>query len=267
MKQHLIGERSFATGFLYPFRGAKFVLRHPRLYGYILFPFLINLLVFTLSLFLGYQFFDGFILEQLPQGEEWYWAVLYYLVWFVAAIGTTVLVFFSFAIIGNLLASPFNDLLSEKVEAILGGEQIDSSGWRAIIADSWRIMKEEAKRMSVFAILMILLLLFNLLPGIGQAIYTISSSLLLIFFLTVEYFSYPLHRQALSFKQQSRYIISHRLLSFGFGCGVFCLLAIPFLQLLTIPLSVVGATMLCTNFPPSTDVSGSSKEVDHAENC
>ena len=250
MKQHLIGEKSFANGFFYPFRGAKLVIRNPRLYGYILIPFLINTLIFSGALYLGYQFFNGFVLEQIPQGEEWYWAILYYLAWFVAAIGTSVLVFFSFAIVGNLIASPFNDILSEKVELLLGGSEINENSWRDIISDSWKIIKEEAKRMAAFAALMILLIPINFVPGFGQIVYTVLSSLLLIFFLTVEYFSYPLYRKSLTFKDQRKYIFSHKLLSFGFGCGVFCLLAIPLLQLMTIPLSVVGSTMLCTTFPP-----------------
>jgi CysZ protein len=250
MKQQLIGEKSFANGFFYPFRGAKFVMRHPRLYGYILIPFLINALVFSTALYLGYQFFNGFVLEHIPQGEQWYWAILYYLAWFVAAIGTSVLMFFSFAIIGNLIASPFNDLLSEKVEIILGGSEIEAGSWREMFSDSWRIIKEEAKRMIAFVVLMILLIPINFIPGFGQVVYTVLSSLLLIFFLTVEYFSYPLYRKTFTFKEQRKYIFSHKLLSFGFGCGVFCLLAIPLLQLLTIPLSVVGATMLCVTFPP-----------------
>jgi CysZ protein len=35
----------------------------------------------------------------------------------------------------------------------------------------------------------------------------------------------------------------------GFGCGVFCVLAIPLVQFFCIPLAVVGATLLWCDFP------------------
>ena len=50
-------------------------------------------------------------------------------------------------------------------------------------------------------------------------------------------------------KQQRRYIRGSRLFMMGFGLGVFVLMAIPFLQLLVIPLAVIGGTALCVDRP------------------
>jgi len=58
-----------------------------------------------------------------------------------------------------------------------------------------------------------------------------------------------LMRKQLSFAEQRRYIFKHPVQMAGFGCGVFCLLAIPFVQFFCIPLAVVGATLLWCDFP------------------
>ena len=65
-----------------------------------------------------------------------------------------------------------------------------------------------------------------------------------IFFLVVEYTGYVFYRKHRTFKEQRRFIFSHKFLMLGFGTGVMGVLAVPFLQFFCIPLGVVGATRL-----------------------
>ena len=115
----------FSRGFFAPFRSARILRGNPRLIQYILIPFLINAVVFSIAVYLGLDFFGNTVVEYIPQGEAWYWSVIYWLVWVVAVLLTAVLVFFSFTVVGNLLASPFNDLLSERTEEVLSGKVSD----------------------------------------------------------------------------------------------------------------------------------------------
>ncbi|PLX83401.1 MAG: sulfate transporter CysZ [Desulfuromonas sp.] len=232
---------NFSRGFLYPFRGGRFLLRSPRLWKYVVVPFLINLVIFSLSVWFGLDFFNDKIVAMIPSGEAWYWVILYYLLWVVAIALTAVLVFFTFTVVGLLIASPFNDLLSERTEEVKLGT---AEGIPFSFAATGKILFEEAKKMAVFVVGMLLLLLLNLIPGIGTLIYSVLSFLFTVFFLAVEYSGFVFSRKGEGFRQQRRYLLQRKFLNFGFGVGVLCLLAIPFLQFFCIPLGVIGATLL-----------------------
>jgi phosphoribosyl-AMP cyclohydrolase len=81
----------------------------------------------------------GLLDQYLPQGEAWYLAVLYYLAWVVAGLLTTVVVFFAFTVVGNLLSAPFNELLSERIEMlVLGGAETTPFALTRFVAESGR---------------------------------------------------------------------------------------------------------------------------------
>jgi CysZ protein len=240
----------FVRGFSYPLRAVKFLGQKPGLLKYLAIPFAINLLVFSLSVYFGLDLFDHLLQAYAPSTEVWYGMILYYLAWAVALLLTTVAVFFSFTVVGNLIASPFNELLSERTEILKSGPLPSE---RFTIGRFWseakRALLVEIKKLIFFVVVMLLLLAVNLIPGIGQAIYAVAAPLFTLFFLVIEYMAFVLMRKQLSFAEQRRYITRQPLLMLGFACAVFCLLAIPFVQFFCIPLAVVGATLLWCDFP------------------
>ncbi len=244
----------FSRGFFSPFQAGKFLLRHPGLVRFVMIPFLINLLVFSAAVYLGFHFFNSTVSGHIPSGEAWYWALLYYFLWVVAVLLTAVLVFFTFTVVGNLIASPFNDLLSERTEEILAGRRIEENfSFRLFWRDARRTFIEEVRKIGLFVGGMILLLLLNLIPVIGTLLYAFLSILFTLFFLVVEYTGYVFGRKRVPFRDQRRYIFARPFLMLGFGCGVLAVLAIPFLQFLCIPVAVVGATQLCFESPGQTE--------------
>ena len=167
------------------------------------------------------------------------------MLWAIAVLLTAVLVFFSFTVVGNLLASPFNDLLSERTEEVLSGTVNDepfSAG--RFLSDALQTILMEAKKMWVFVVIMVFILPLNLLPGIGNSIYTLLAVSVTLFFLCFEYLGFVLVRKRQFFREQKSYILARKFLMLGFSCGVMTLLAIPFFQLFCIPLAVIGATRI-----------------------
>ncbi len=240
---------SFGRGFAYLFRAPRFLLSHPRLLRFVAIPFTINLLVFSLAVYFGLDLFNHLLEQYLPQGDAWYLAMLYYLAWVVAGLLSTLLIFFSFTVIGNLLAAPFNELLSERIEVLIKGEGGAPFVLRRFVAESGRSMLIELKKQLFFIVGMILLLLINLVPGFGPLVYAVLAPLFTLFFLVIEYLGFVLVRKQVGFGRQQRYVLGRPLLMAGFGCGVFIVLAIPLLQFFCIPLAVSGATLLWCDFP------------------
>ena len=235
---------SFSQGFFYPFRAGKFIKSHPVLFKYIIVPFLINVILLSCAVYWGLSFFNSIVVHYIPQGEVWYWVLLSYFLWALAIIMTMVLVFFGFTVTGAIIASPFNDILSERTEEILAGiPNTEPFVFKVFLKDSLHTVMDETKKIIIFVGLMLLLLPLNLIPG-GTLPYSVLSVLLTVFFLVVEYTGYVFYRKHMTFRDQRRFIFAKKFLMLGFGTGVMGILAIPFLQFFCIPLGVVGATQL-----------------------
>ena len=235
----------FVKGFLCPFNSFSYVRRHPGLYPFIILPFTINVISFCLVIYFGFDFYRDQVMSRIPQGETWYWLILNYFLLLLAIVVVLVLIFFTFVAVGNLLASPFNDLLSEKTELLLGGQSADEPfALMRFIRGSGRTMLTEVKKIGVFLLGMAVLLLLHLLPLVGALLYPVLSVLWTVFFLVIEYTGYVFVRRGLDFKAQRRIVYRNAALMSGFGLGLFCILAIPFVQFFCIPLGVVGAVRL-----------------------
>ncbi|MDH3998301.1 MAG: EI24 domain-containing protein, partial [Desulfuromonadales bacterium] len=253
----------FSRGFFTPFRSLRILRSRPRLIQYILIPFLVNLLVFSGAVYLGLDFFGTTVVEYIPQGEAWYWTILYWLLWVVAVLLTAVLVFFTFTVVGNLIASPFNDLLSERTEEVLTGIRNDEPfSFSVFCRDAWKTVLLEAKKMSLFVGVMLLILPLNLIPGFGNALYTTLAISLTLFFLCVEYLGFTMVRKRLFFREQKSFLFARKFLMFGFGCGVMAMLAIPLIQLFCIPLAVIGATRLWCEEEGLAVIGGDGQNTD-----
>jgi len=236
---------NFSRGFFAPFRSMRTLRHHPRLFQYILIPFVINLIVFSGAVYLGLGFFGSTVVDHIPQGDAWYWSALYWFLWTIAVLLTAVLVFFSFTVVGNLLASPFNDLLSERTEEVFSGKITDEHfSLGRFFREAWQTILLEVKKIWVFVVIMVLIVPLNLLPGIGNSLYSLLAISLTLFFLCFEYLGFVMVRKHQFFREQKKYIFARKFLMLGFSCGVLAILAIPFMQLLCIPLAVMGMTRL-----------------------
>ncbi len=240
------GVRGFVSGFLSIWQAFRFILRNPVLHKYVVFPLIINIVVFVGIVYWGFDVFEQLMGQYFSAQDVWYWQIVAVVVKIVATLVSTVVVFFTFTVVGNLIAAPFNDLLSERTEQLITGRLNDEPfSLSQIGKDLWRVMKDEFRKMAIFVTLMVILLAINFLPGIGSIIYAVCSIILTVFFLIVEYTGYVFSRKHLGFAEQRRFIADNRMGTLGFGLAVMCMLFIPFVQLLTIPLAVVAATQLC----------------------
>ncbi|MDY0189425.1 MAG: sulfate transporter CysZ [Desulfuromonas sp.] len=238
--------RGFVGGFFSVWEAFHFVLKNPSLYKYVAIPLVINIVVFSAAIYWGFDLFSSLTGQYLSAHDAWFWQVLVAVVKFIAAVITLVVVFFAFTVVGNLIAAPFNDVLSERTEQLLTGNLVNEPFSLAQFAkDIGRVMLDEVRKMSIFIILMLVALLFNFLPGVGSMIYAVLSVGLTLYFLIIEYTGYVFGRKHLGFKDQRRFVANNRLGALGFALAVMCMLFIPFVQFLTIPIAVVAATQLC----------------------
>ena len=229
------------SGFHYLLQGLR-LIRQPGLRRYVLVPLLISALCFTGAILgLGYwlDVFINSMLGKLPAWLDW----LRYLVWPLFALSGILVVFYSFSILTNLAAAPFNGMLAEAVEQHLTGQPIDTGGWQALAKDLLPSLLSELRKLLYFLLRAVPLGILFLIPGINVAAPFIWG-LFSAWMLAIEYVDYPMANHMLHFAAQRKLLRANRVLSYGFGGSVLLITLVPFLNFIAMPAAVAGATAM-----------------------
>lgn len=224
------------------------LLIRPGIRLWVAIPLLLNAILFIgLSIF-ALQQLEGWVSYGLGWLPDWEWlSFLHSLLWlFLAGLW---LFFYSFVyvVLGNLLAAPFNGILSEKVEAHLTGKVPQDTTWQILLEIAARSIGREIQKMLYFAprALGILLLCFILsfIPGINFLVPVIGF-MWGAWWLAIQYIDYPVDNQQRSFDTLKQAIKSNNGLTYGFGSIAFLASTIPVVNILAMPAAVVGGTLL-----------------------
>lgn len=234
--------QDFLKGFGYLAEGLR-LIRVAGLRRFVLVPLLVNTALFTGLMFAAVSGFEqllDYLLGFLPEWLHW----LQYLLWPLFAVSVLLILVYSFTLVANLIAAPFNGVLAEAVEKHLTGQALEQTGnWRALIKDIVPSLVSEVQKLGYFALRSLPLLLLFVIPGINLAapiLWTVFSA----WMLTLEYADYPLGNHGLKFRDQRPRLRERRLLSLGFGLAVLGLMLIPIVNFVAMPAAVAGATAL-----------------------
>jgi CysZ protein len=229
-------------GFAYPFRAVGFMFRHGRLLTYALVPILISLVLLS-ALFVVLVYQAGHL-----TGLIWHRPVAWYaeIAWY----GLYVLVFAGTFVVGALalpalIASPFNDTLSERAEGLaLGTDATQKLTVGRLVRDVGRVLADQSIRILLLLLGHAVILLVLLIPAAGSVVYPVLATLWSILWCAADYLDYPMGRHAFRFRAERRVMRENFALTFGFGAGVYLILLIPVVNALFVPVAVVGGTLL-----------------------
>lgn len=231
-----------------PLDGAGYLMRglgliaKPGLRPFVVIPLMVNIVVFSLLIWLGVDQFEVLMDRFLPSNDSWL-AWLRWLLWPLFAIALVLIVFYTFTVIANLIAAPFNGLLAEKVERYLGGEMPrQPGGIGQVMQDLLPALLSELRKMLYFLLRAIPLLILFLIPVLNLA----APFLWIAFsawFMALEYGDYPMANHGLNFKEQHQRLKKTRLTALAFGGGLTLMMMVPLLNLIAMPAAVAGATV------------------------
>lgn len=217
------------------------LLRKPGLRRFVAMPLLVNVLLFGGLIFWAYGWVEGtsqWLIGKFPDWLQW----LSYLVIPVFVLTSLVVIFYSFSIIANLIAAPFNGMLAEAVECHLTGRTLQGD-WRQVLRDILPSLYSELRKLLYFLLRALPLLLLLLVPLVNVA----ASVLWLLFsawMMTVQYMDYPMANHQLFFKDQRARLRRRPLLAWSFGGLVMLFTMIPLLNFVVMPAAVAGATLI-----------------------
>ena len=233
------GFRAFSDGWRFHIKGIRFAFQHLSFLALSALPFVIALCLYVFAFYLFTQYADDLlgILWHLESGESsryvgWlYWAYIH-LVKVLLYIVILVVMFYTFIVLANILASPVYDYLVSRYQRTY---YPDAHAARAIspVKGILFVMKEEVKKAALMLVIPLLLLL---IPVIGPLLGFVVAAL----FIAWDYVDFSLSRDYPLLKDRIKALWRHKAFFLGFGCP----LLIPLLGLVILPFAILGATRL-----------------------
>lgn len=216
------------------------LMTKPGVKRFVAIPVAINILLFISAFFLLRHFvgqFNAWFLHFLPTWLHW----LSYILWFLFFISFFIVFVYAFVTLANIIAAPFNSLLSEKVENYLTGHTSASLSLFENVKDVPRILGRQLGILGYYLPRAILLLILFFIP----VVHVIVPFLWFLFnawFLAFTYIDYPTDNHRVPLVEVRIWLKQNRSTSLGFGMAVLVVTMVPVVNLFAIPAAVAGAT-------------------------
>lgn len=254
------------AGATYPFRVLAVFWRKPQLWGYVAVPILVNFVVgvflYAGLLFFGWEsvtnlttYLSHWLDSLITNLPTWLGFLEYLIIGFgfllhvLLVIALLLLIGFLLVQFGVLLGSPWYGKLSEKLEELRTGHlQVIEVG---IARDIARAILYELKKLVLAVGVGLLLLLVNLVPGVGTVATAVGGITLAAIIVCLDFLDAPLERRRLRFRDKLGMVLRSLPASASFSLVCLGLVSIPLLNLLTIPLCVASGTLFfCDRISP-----------------
>ncbi|AOV16883.1 hypothetical protein BJI67_07240 [Acidihalobacter aeolianus] len=233
----MIGD--FIIGFTYIPRGFAYIML-PGLRRYVALPILINVVLFLSAFVLLLERLGSWLDGLLPHSLSWLSWLILPLLFLALSLG----VFYTFGLVANLIASPFNALLAENLELQMGGRPPSAgAGFKATLRSALIGIATQLAALAYQLIRLVPLLVLFLVPIVNIA----ATSILILFsawMLAIGYLSTPMGNHDMSFREVRAICAQRKGLVLGLGTGLVLLTWIPLLNLLVLPAGTAAATAL-----------------------
>ncbi len=234
------------TGISYLFKALP-LLTKPGIKSYVIIPLLINIFFFSIGIYFGFAYFGQFMDWALDTSGMWSWvaAIVNFikpLLYIIFGLTLLVLIFYTFSIMANIVAAPFNGLLAEATEKHLTGKLMDdASSFKQIMKDLIPTIMMEIRKL-IYMILWSIpfLIILFVVPILGPVIWFLFTA----WTMSLQYMDYPMANHKLTFAQQRALQGKSRLFSMGFGGVTMGASMIPLVNFIIMPTAVIAATII-----------------------
>ncbi len=240
------GAKRLFRGSGYLGRGWRFVTsEHPGLVAYCVAPVIIAIIsISTVFGLLSYYYSD--LMGMLwSRPDSWYLLTLYYIVAVFVFLLMLVLGYVAFFIMQTILSSPFNDILTERVEMLAIGKEPPPFTMARFAKGIAVTLVHTVVKLSIYIFFMVPLLLIGwIIPVVGPVVSSVGGFIVTAFFVSYDQMDYAMARREWPFGQKIRAVTRNFALCFGFGGSMAGVLWVPIVGILFIPLAAVGGTLM-----------------------
>ncbi|KRP19738.1 MAG: sulfate transporter CysZ [Porticoccaceae bacterium] len=228
------------------------LLWHPSIRWLVLIPVLINIAMFAAATWLAGAWVSEWLewlVGEVPEWLQW----LVWIIWLLFVLLALVIYAFTFTLLANLVGSPFYGIIAERVVAMeRGSENHAPTTLASMLHIAWRSFRRELQIIGYVLPrtlgVALITLIISFIPVINILAPIIAGSWA-AWSLALQYFDYPADIDEVSFKDAKQMAGSQRVLSLSFGLAALAAAAIPVANLLLLPATVIGGTLLwCRGF-------------------
>ncbi|CAG1022513.1 Sulfate transporter CysZ [Patescibacteria group bacterium] len=208
------------------------LLTHPKLRGFVIFPVLINIVLYSIAFFVSYHYVNQLIIQSVPDWLQWLsWILipLFFISFFVIS-------FFTFTVLANLMASPFYGVLAARTLSLIDNEA------QVVELPMMQVILGELKRVIYILARMLPLLFLSVIPIIN-IIAPVIWAVFGAWMLAMEFMAYPLENSGLLFVEQRELLKTVRMGALSFGGVTMLGLSLPIINIMIGPAAVIGATL------------------------
>lgn len=255
MKSDMSRAKDLTSGFGCLLEGFTFLISRPRLWKWAIMPTLINLILLIVMI-AAFAHYYGDIYAWLTahlgsldieNPAHWYTHVADALLWVLNLLFQILIVILSLIlllivsyVLGLIIASPFNDALSERVETLVSGTEPPPFAWTKFIKDLVRTVRIEAVKAAILLAIPVVLFVLNIIPVVGSPLYVALTLLFGSWDLGFAYADLPMGRRVLPFRERVAFGLKNKWAMVGLGSAF----VIPFFNLIFVAPMVVGGTLL-----------------------
>ena len=233
--------QQFLLGAQYAFSGFSLISKK-GIRQFVIIPLLINTGVFSVAVWLAMSQFDALMIQLsgwLPVWLSW----IQWLLWPLFALLILIAVYYTFTIVANFLASPFNSLLAERVEQKLSNEVMpEFQGYRAFIGTIAKTLLSEFRKVLYLIKWLPVILIISVIPLVNF-IAPFAWAIFGAWMLSLQYTDYPMGNHELFIKQELSLLRKNRSAALGFGGMLTIMMIIPIVNFFVMPVGVAGATV------------------------
>lgn len=241
---------SFTRGLKAPLQGLRWMWTRTELLPYVAVPVALTTLMLGLAVWATWHWGGSLVtsIAGQPTADGVDGAVLRGL-WRVLAvlIHLLLLALLSMAAwtVGLLLASPFYDRLSARVEAMVTGRTWgDADDLKLVLSDVTTGLLHSFATIALYLACSCPLLFLTFVPVAGEALQLVIGTALCAWFLALETTDYALSRRRISFADKLRLVRRHPGLMLGHGLASLGLLWFPLSAFVSTPAAVIGGTLI-----------------------
>lgn len=215
------------------------LLKQPQIRSFVLIPLLINIILFSALIYYSLAEFSYWLTQLGHYIPDW----LDFINWILYPLFGLLLVLliaYTFTFLANIIAAPFNALLSEKVEEIITGVKPENP--TTLLASIPKGLKREIQKWMHLIPLALLVLIISMIPAIN----VISPVLWFLFgawMAAIEYADFAMDNNDVHFYHSKKRLMKHRWTSLSFGAATLVGTMIPLVNLIVMPAAVCGATI------------------------
>ena len=226
-------EPGFLDGIATPMRGAAHILTRRDLWPYAIRAFVANIIVLLVVVVLFVIFGVALVRALVPEAPRMFQGLITCAIW----VGAAVLALMFFTAVGNIVAGPFLEAMTERMMSDAGRRPQAARAFPIALKVS---IVNQGARLILFGGTQLILMLTLFTPlGIVYPVFAVSCT---VFFLAFEYLDYPMEARRLSYKARLKWLTSHPLPVLGFGAVM--LVVVPFTAYAYLPAAVCGAVLL-----------------------